>query len=255
MLPPPVPELPAHLVCGAALLPSRTAILPLLPKNKVIVEVGVGLGWFSNQLLWTCTPSRFVAIDTFRLHENPDVFGMPAAERFGGLSHRAYYEKEFEKHPGRDTMILLEGDSAEMLATLEDESADIIYIDGDHGYDAVARDLAAAARKIRPDGYLIVNDYILTDQLHADQPYGVIYATNAFMLANDWALQYLALQTNMFCDVVLRKPASLARETTRVADLQSRLATAQDEIRLLRHSTSWQLTAPLRALMRPLRHR
>ena len=106
MLPPPVPELPAHLVCGAALLPSRTAILPLLPKNKVIVEVGVGLGWFSNQLLWTCTPSRFVAIDTFRLHENPDVFGMPAAERFGGLSHRAYYEKEFEKHPGRDTMIL-----------------------------------------------------------------------------------------------------------------------------------------------------
>jgi precorrin-6B methylase 2 len=254
MLPPPVPELPAHLVCGAALLPSRAAILPLLPKNKVIVEVGVGLGWFSNQLLWDCTPSRFIAIDTFRLHENPDVFGMPAAERFGSLTHREYYAAEIEQHPGGAKVILLEGDSAEMLATLEDESADIIYIDGDHGYHAVARDLIAASRKIKPDGYLIVNDYILTDQLHADQPYGVIYATNEFMLAHHWALQYFALQTNMFCDVVLRKPAALAQETTRVEDLQSRLRAAQDELRLLRQSTSWRLTAPLRSVKKILRH-
>ena len=91
------------------------------------------------------------------------------------------------------------------LEQLDDTSVDVFYIDGDHTHAAVQRDLAVAARKIRPDGYLVINDYILVDQLAVTEPYGVIYATNEFMIANDWAMQYFAFQTSMFCDVVLRR--------------------------------------------------
>jgi len=229
-------------------LPNRAAILPLLPKHKVIVEVGVGLGWFSNQLLWNCAPRRFVGIDTFLLHTCADVFGMSAKERFGGLTHREYYQSEMEKHPAGSVVTVMEGDSADMLAALEDESADIIYIDGDHGYDGVMRDLMQAGRKIRPDGYLIVGDYILIDHLHADQPYGVIYATNEFMLSQGWAMQYFALQTNMYCDVVLRRPDVVAAGAARLRDLERENAALRDEIRQLRSSRSWRITAPLRRL-------
>ena len=62
-LPAPVPALPARLVNGAMVLPDRDAFLPMLPKNLVICEVGVGLGGFSRSMNAVCQPRHFIAID------------------------------------------------------------------------------------------------------------------------------------------------------------------------------------------------
>ncbi len=247
-LPDPVPELPTRMVQHARLLTNRHAILRLLPKHMVMSEVGVGLGVFTHELLRHCEPERFIAIDTFRLHELDKLWGVPTSEHFGGLSHQEWYCSKFEQKIATGHMQVIKGDSATVLETLDDHSLDMIYIDGDHSYEGVRRDLAAAGRKIKEDGIIIVNDYILVDSLHANQAYGVIYASNEFMVEKDWGIEYIALQTNMFCDVVLRKVSYLQeREKTR-RNYKEENNNLRLEVHLLRNSTSWRITKPIRAI-------
>jgi hypothetical protein len=247
-LPPPVPELPAHLVSGALVLPNRDAIVDLLPKRKVIVEVGVALGFFSGHALRICNPRRFIAIDTFRLHELPELWGRKPAEYFGELTHGDWYRATFAAEVTAGRLVVMEGDSAAMLEQLDDESVDVFYVDAEHSYEAVKHELAIIARKIRPDGYIIMDDYILVEYLNSSNLVGVMYATHEFMIERNWAMQYLALQTNAYYHVVLRQLDQLQPARRRLSELEHETAALRREVELLRASTSWRVTAPLRAL-------
>jgi len=235
-LPTPVPALPAELVTGAIVLRDRDVLLPLLPKNAVICEVGVGLGSFSRAMIDVCAPQHFIAIDNFRLHELREFWGHPPSHWFGAKTHAGWYRDSFAAEIQSGRMTVIEAESDDALGQLDDASVDIIYIDGDHTYDAVRRDLAMAVRKIRPDGYLVINDYILVDQLGAQTPYGVIYATHEFMIEHNWAMQFFALQTSMFCDVVLRRaglipPKDINPSDQTVADASSLRAIEPSPVR------------------------
>ncbi len=235
--------LPQRLLDGARLLPNRIEMLPLLPRHAIFAEVGVGTGGFSRLVLSICKPSLFVAIDQFRLHELQTLWGQPTDQVFGGRTHAQAYGADFAEAIAAGRMRVLEGESDECLARLEDASIDVIYLDADHRYEFVRRDLAVARRKVREDGWIIVNDYLMVAELEASIAYGVVHATNEFMLEHDWGMQYFALQPRMFCDVALR-PSRLLHDAS--AENQS----LRDEIGLLRGSTSWRLTAPLRAAAR-----
>lgn len=243
-VPEPVPELPTGLVSGAIVLRDRMELLPLLPKNAVIAEVGVGLGTFSRKILDICQPARFIAIDHFKIHEQPELWGKPIAVLFSGGTHGDFYRRIFAAEIAKDQVAVIEAESDAGIDQLPDHSVDVFYIDGDHSYHAVRRDLAAAAKKIRPDGYLVLNDYVLVDHLGADIPYGVIYAAHEFMIAQNWTMHYFALQTSMFCDVVLRKTGVARPVESGVQNAE--LAAPRRELTALRQSRSWRLTAPLR---------
>jgi hypothetical protein len=257
-LPAPAPPLPADLVEGARLLPNRDAILPLLPQYGTIAEIGVALGGFTRKIIDCCQPAEFIAIDTFRLNELPIFWGRPPVEYFCGKTHLAWFQDSFAPEIGAGTMRVLEGDSAEQMESLPDASVDVFYIDADHSYASVKRDLNVVIRKIKPDGWLVINDYILIDQLGAEGPYGVIYATNEFMLEHRWAMQYFALQAHMFCDVVLRScdlaGTRLTASEMENAKLRAEVSALRSEIAALRNSTSWRISSPIRAVGRVLGH-
>ncbi len=198
----PAPKLPGHLLAGARVLPDRISALSLLPKGGLVVEVGVALGDFSEHLIGACEADHFVAIDTFRLHELPLFWGQPRSHWFGALTHGAFYRRRFDAMIRAGRVSVVEQDSAAALAGLADASVDILYLDADHSYESVARELAVVARKMKPDGTLILNDYVMHD---ATGPYGVVRAANEFMVREGWEMAYLALQPNMYCDVALRK--------------------------------------------------
>lgn len=200
---PAVPPLPKRFLRNARLLPSRDDILPLLPKHAVIAEVGVMKGGFSRKILDVCKPSTFYAIDEYRVHTLPEVWGCPITEFFEGKTHRGFFESKFGADIATGVVKVLEGDSGAMLNALPDKSVDVIYLDADHNYLAVVRDLEVIRRKIKPvTGLIILNDYIMRDD---NGPYGVIQAGHEFMLRDRWEMVAFCLEEKMYCDVVIRK--------------------------------------------------
>ena len=222
-------------------LADRDALVELLPKSKTLAEIGVALGYFTRHAIAKTQPARFLAIDSFRLHELSSFWGRPPADYFGELTHAEWYRREFAAEISAGRMEVFEGDSAAVLSQLPDGVIDIAYLDADHSYAAVKRDLAALQSKMADDGWIIVDDYILVEQLHATSVIGVIYATHEFMIEHGWAMHYLALQTNGYYQVLLRR-THVPRPVSRHA------AVLQNEVAQLRRSTSWRMTAPLRWL-------
>jgi hypothetical protein len=99
---------------------------------------------------------------------------------------------------------LHEGDSADTLEAFPDEYFDWIYIDAQHSYEGVRRDIAVCRRKVKKTGLMLFNDYIPWSYVEM-QPYGVMAAVNELCIDDGWEIVYLALPPHMYCDVALRR--------------------------------------------------
>lgn len=130
-----IPALPLRLLERGRLLPDRLHILDRLPPDRVIVEVGVGLGGFSRRILDRCRPRKFIGIDTFTLHLLPMLWGRPTVEYFQGGSHGDFYRTAFAPEIASGLVEVLEGDSSTMMEQFPDSSVDVLYVDADHGYE------------------------------------------------------------------------------------------------------------------------
>lgn len=159
---------------GAQLFASRRQLLlrckALLPPSPSVVEVGVLHGFFTDVMLDVLQPGVCHLIDTF--NANDHVHGL-----FTQADHFKYIHAKFD---GRREVRLHRGLSWERLAALEDDSCDFIYIDADHSYEAVCRDIAAAVGKLKNGGILQFNDYC-TYGTFEQAPYGVLLAVNKFL--------------------------------------------------------------------------
>ncbi len=179
----PAPPLPDEKYRGCEVLTDRLALLDRLPKGAAIAEVGVDQGHFSAEILNRCAPSLLVLID----------------REFGRLVSPLVLELVARKDP---RITFLRGDSGDCLSDLPAGSLDVVYIDADHSYAAVRRDIAAALPRLKPDGVLIFNDYAVwspTSMFHC----GVARAVNELCLSSNWRLRYLAMQPMMYNDVML----------------------------------------------------
>jgi Methyltransferase domain len=191
-------------VADARLYANRSDALDQLPKGGIVAEIGVAAGEFSDVILTKLSPRRFDAFDIFRLHEAKFATGLPTAEMFSGMSHLEYYRHRFAPFVDQGVVRVIVGDSVEQLSLQPDASYDVIYIDGDHSYEGVLRDAELASLKLKQDGILIFNDYVMKDCFD-DSPYGVVPVVNDFCVNRGWAVVYLALQRHMFCDIALKR--------------------------------------------------
>ena len=202
----------AHIATGT-LYADRAAALEHLPRGGVVAEVGVGCGDFSQIMLDALRPSAFHAIDLFPWQPDYVLWGRRAEDTLQGKTHHEYFVDRFAASIADGQTTVHVGDSAEILATLPERHFDVIYIDGDHTLEGVRRDADAAARILKPDGFLVFNDYVLFDYIDGRRyDYGIVPVVNELCVRHGWRVEYLALETGMHCDICIRKgaPADLS---------------------------------------------
>jgi hypothetical protein len=204
--PPRWPEYPAlqteHLR-DARLYANRTDLVEALPVRKggIVAEIGVWQGVFSKVLVAKLGPCRFLAFDIFTGHEYENWNGLTGRQLFDGLTQRQYYEREMA--PFLDVTTIVEGPSQRTLRNYTDRSFDLVYVDGDHKYDAVKVDAELAAEMAAESGFLVFNDYLLID--HNYEAYGVVPAVNDLIVNHGWCVVGYGLNHGLYCDIALQR--------------------------------------------------
>jgi predicted O-methyltransferase YrrM len=181
---PATPTLPERYLENCRLLQNREAILYRMRVRSITAEVGVLTGRFSKSILDICQPSKLHLIDT--------------------QLHRFAVHEKFKAEIDTGVIHLHEGDSSSIIAEFPDGYFDFIYIDADHSYQGVKRDIQAAKSKVKERGFLIFNDYTYWSPVECLR-YGVMQAVNELCLEEDWEIIYFALEPYMYCDVALRR--------------------------------------------------
>jgi len=177
-------------------VPDRVELVKVcLPKGGVVAEVGTANGTFAETILEFSAPTELHVIDISLAKLRRDVFA-PAIQ--AGIVR------------------LHESDSVEALQRFPDGYFDWIYIDANHSYDGVKRDIDEAKRAVKRDGLLVFNDYSFWSHREF-MAYGVVQAVNELCLSDNWDLLYLALHPEMYCDVVLRRRCSTGQRSNRRA--------------------------------------
>jgi hypothetical protein len=184
ILPEHAPELTARNLGNCKVVANREVILQQMKKGGIVAEVGVQEGHFSKLILQLCQPKELHLIDCI----------------LTGYS----IEQKFKREIDRGQVILHESDSSTAISKFPDAYFDFMYIDADHSYEGVQRDIQAAKTKIKEGGFLIFNDYTYWSPGECIN-YGVIQAVNELCVKENWEMIYFALAGYMYCDVAIRK--------------------------------------------------
>ena len=136
----------------------------LLPqKNAVAVEIGSWKGKSSVCIargLQGKRSPRLVCIDPFDAsgdEESSGEYGSRAAKLGNRL--RASFERNLARAGVLDLVEVRQGLSHEVAAAFTG-GIDLLFLDGDHGYEAVLRDYRDWAAKIRPGGCIAMHDVV-----------------------------------------------------------------------------------------------
>jgi predicted O-methyltransferase YrrM/tetratricopeptide (TPR) repeat protein len=134
----------------------RDMMEALVPTGGTYAEIGIFQGTFAKYLHTTLKPSKLVLLDLFsgRMGSgDQDGNGFTMCNLDTVYSHFINFTKD---HP---EVVAIKGDSSTELGKFEDNSFDMIYIDGDHSYEGCKKDLEVAFRKLKRGGFLMGHDY------------------------------------------------------------------------------------------------
>ena len=174
-------EPPQELVSDCRFMQNRIELLKRLPKGGVVAEVGTDEGKFAAQILTIAEPLKLHVFELDVTRIKPENLQAPI------LAGRCKIHA---------------GDSSESLAAMPDGFFDWIYIDGDHSYSGVRKDIQAAVPKLKKSGLLVFNDYTVWS-ISSMGRCGVAKAVNEFAVQEGWRFLYFAFQGSMYFDVAI----------------------------------------------------
>lgn len=135
---------------------------------KTFVEIGVALGGHAETILKNSDIESYYGIDPYLYNYDPDdSFGSDVAKysSHDGQKNFDYlysWVKEYRIKPFQNRFKLIRECSVKAASLFDDESIDCIFVDGDHRYEAVLKDLEAWLPKLKTGGLMIGDDYWMT---------------------------------------------------------------------------------------------
>ncbi len=142
----------------------RDFLLLRLPEQSVGAEIGVHEGDFSRRILRLVKPRRLHLIDPWK-YEGGERYsrslyggrlGVDQAHMDGRFEA---VERRFRRDVEAGRVSLCRRPSAEACATFDDGYFDWIYVDGNHQYEHVRRDLELYRRVLKTGGLMAGDDY------------------------------------------------------------------------------------------------
>jgi hypothetical protein len=165
---------------------ARRDILNLLAPGTVGAELGVFTGLFAAVIVETVRPSVLHLVDPWWLkygERYPDWGAYTAGGTLPTrIAHDAAAARAAAAAPGCDVRIHV-STSTDWLHGLADASLDWAYVDSTHYYRDTLEELDLLARKIRPDGIVVGDDWRPDP---ADPHHGVFRAVHERVRSGDW---------------------------------------------------------------------
>lgn len=159
----------------------RTTLLSALPAGLTGAEIGTAGGDFAQAILDRTSPSKLHLIDPYRFIDSPDYLpDMSNVDDAEGERRFRFVQDRFATPIGNGQVALHRAASPEIAAQFNDHYFDYVYIDGNHTQSAVAADLDAFDRKVKPEGLIMGHDYVAHPGAKALN-FGVVEAVNAFV--------------------------------------------------------------------------
>lgn len=140
-------------------------MLELLPKASVGAEIGVHLGDFSAHIVNVVSPSELHLIDPWQ-HQTGEQYKQAW---YGGTATGGQVElderyeavcRRFADKVNDQTISIHRGCSEEVLSGFPDGYFDWVYIDGNHLYEYVTKDLYLSLKKVKTGGLITGDDYM-----------------------------------------------------------------------------------------------
>jgi hypothetical protein len=193
----------------------RYGVAGLIPKQARWAEVGVYKGDFSQAVIDRCAPSKYYLIDNWRWEprdHNPEDEQTENFSNFRGRVHwqhfgdnaNAHQEENFRHVTTRfarnPEVEVIRAESTKGIDQLPDGGLDVIYIDANHQYEYVLRDMIHARPKLKPGGLMMMDDFYEGPGGY-EQNDGVMGAVISFVKRYEWA--YVAASCGSFSNVAL----------------------------------------------------
>jgi predicted O-methyltransferase YrrM len=119
-------------------------LLFYLPKHGVLVEIGTYWGSTAAYIADHCFDATIISVDPFP--------GREEVEGWLGSYHNWFHER-------RKNNFLFVGTSKELSVMSSKEWIDVLFIDGDHGYFSVRKDLDYCLPMVKKTGVIAAHDY------------------------------------------------------------------------------------------------
>jgi len=160
----------------------RRQLLARLPEEGVCAEVGTWRGDFAATILGSRRPRQLYLVDPWE-YRTEDEYQHAS---YGGQSEDGQRQLDamhdsvvdrFRAQIEGGQVVVKRARSLDAAASFADESLDWVYIDADHAYEGVKRDLEAYFRVVKPGGFIAGDDYGHVDRWFGD---GVRQAVDEF---------------------------------------------------------------------------
>jgi len=170
---------------------NREELIKNMPGKKVVAEIGVDHGDFSQIILDITSPAKLYLIDCW------------ADDRYH-IGLKNLVEDKFSNEIDKGVVNINVGLSTDVLVTFPDNHFDWVYLDTNHTYQTTKAELAILKSKVVSGGIIAGHDYTIGNWVSGFR-YGVIEAVNEFCVTENWEIIFLTAEADHYRSFAIRK--------------------------------------------------
>ena len=210
--------------CSFFLEVKRSKLYACFKKNICVCEIGVQTGANAINMYNIIAPKKLYLIDPWKinsfeyikrknkytdetivqyklllksLHKDFDV-------KNPDFTYQYFYEEVIKLLGSKENVEVIRKFSEDAVNDISDNSIDLLYIDGNHAYDYVFKDLTLYEKKISHDGVIMGNDFVKSRKNSLLSHYEVIQAViNFIKIKPEWRI--FLINNDQYADFILSR--------------------------------------------------